>query len=62
MADGGLVRLDHEGAASTLMVDRPGRLNALDRELLGRLRDALEEEPPIRIQDAENFSPNGYLK
>jgi enoyl-CoA hydratase len=43
MADGRFVRLEHEGAVSTLTVDRPDRLNALDSEVLGQLRDALEE-------------------
>jgi enoyl-CoA hydratase len=43
MADGSFVRLEHEGAVSTLTVDRPDRLNALDREVLGEIRGALEE-------------------
>ena len=43
MADGRFVRLEHEGAVSTLTVNRPDRLNALDREVLGQLRGALEE-------------------
>ena len=43
MADERFVRLEHEGAVSTLTVDRPDRLNALDSEVLGQLRDALEE-------------------
>jgi len=37
------VRLEHEGAVSFLTIDRPDRLNALDREVLGEIRGALEE-------------------
>jgi enoyl-CoA hydratase len=43
MADRSFVRLEHEGAVSTLTVDRPDRLNALDPEVLGEIRGALEE-------------------
>jgi enoyl-CoA hydratase len=43
MADGRFVRLEHEEAVSTLTLDRPDRLNALDSEVLAQLRAALEE-------------------
>jgi enoyl-CoA hydratase len=37
------IRLEHEGAVSLLTIDRPDRLNALDREVLEEVRGALEE-------------------
>jgi enoyl-CoA hydratase len=43
MTERRFVRLEHEGAVSTLTVDRADRLNSLDREVLGELRSALEE-------------------
>lgn len=37
------VRVEHEGAVSTLIIDRPDRMNALDGEVLAHLRQALDE-------------------
>lgn len=43
MSDHVFVRLEHDGAVSTLTVDRPDKLNALSDEVLGGIRSATAE-------------------
>lgn len=43
MSDHVFVRLEHDGAVSTLTIDRPDKLNALSDEVLGGLGTAIAE-------------------
>ena len=43
MAERKYVRVEHEGAVTTVTIDRPDRMNALDAEVLGELAAAFEE-------------------
>ena len=36
------IRLQRAGAVATLTLDRPQRLNAINKQMLGELQDALE--------------------
>lgn len=43
MTDRKYVRVEHDGAVTTVTIDRPDRMNALDAEVLGDLRSAFED-------------------
>ena len=46
------IRLQRAGAVATLMLDRPQRLNAINKQMLGELQDALdavERDPELRV-------------